>query len=766
LPGRIPALQWAACDPCSCGIQTAPSVLKIPMPPFRLQLAAITCAVAALVAGCGRSDTEVERRLEFEDFIPIYNQHVRGWLLERQEENNRFIAETEARIAETEPGEARELLVIQHEQALRDAERWEFRLGLGDYLKIATPDDLPDNLVWETGMDQPEIGDPAAIKGGVFRRSIPNFPPTIRPFGDSSNNSFRGDLYDYIDMPLVNMHPETMEPIPGVASEWAISEDGRTLYCRIDPGATYSDGVPVRAIDYLVRVYLLVSDNITNPFHKQYFREEMAQFATYDERTLSISLPEAKLFAAAIAGSMYPAPPHFYQEYGPDYTERYQWRFPPTTGAYEVLDEDIVKGASITQTRVKDWWAKDRKYYRHRFNPDKIVHQVVRDESKAFELFRAGEHDTFLITNPDFWYQKSEIPPVHDGYIERTTFYTRYPRIPRGFYINVIKPPLDNLDVRIGLQYSLNWRKLINVLFRGDYDRLNAFNDGYILFSDPDLRARPYSVRRAREAFARAGFDREGADGILRNASGTRLSLAVSYPSFPISDRVLSFLREEARHCGLDLRLDGGETTVNYLKTMQKQHEIAFTGWMINLMQPDFYQYLHSVNAFDDKGNPRPNTNNLFSWARPDTDRLSIQVRSARTVEELREAHQMLQNIMHDEAIFAPAWSVDFIRIGSWRWVRWPDSEFTKFSPPLLYDPHESFVFWIDDEIKEETLAARRAGRTFPEVTRIVDDYRIGRSTTTNTATPEEEGAADPAAPADPSDPTDPSDNPTPPEEP
>ena len=36
----------------------------------------------------------------------------------------------------------------------------------------------------------------------------------------------------------------------------------------------------------------------------------------------------------------------------------------------------------------------------YRFNPDKIVHTVVRDESKAFELFRAGELDTFLSDAP------------------------------------------------------------------------------------------------------------------------------------------------------------------------------------------------------------------------------------------------------------------------------------------------------------------------------------------------------------------------------
>jgi microcin C transport system substrate-binding protein len=714
--------------------------------PLHAVLASAVLA-AAFLTGCGDRAADVERRLEFDEFVPLYNTYIRNWLVAQQSATAETIEQLEREIPDLD-GEEHERLELQLEQARRDAAKWEFRLGIGDYLKIATLDDLPDDLEWQDGMDQSEIGDPNAKKGGVFRRFIPTFPPTIRPFGENANNSFRGDIYDYIDLPLVNSHPETIEPIPGIANQWAVSEDGRTLFARIDPEATYSDGVPVRAVDYLVRVYLMVSDNIVNPYSKQYFREEIAQFATYDERTLSITLPEPKLYAAYIAGGMLPAAPHFYNEYGPDYAERYQWKFPPTTGAYEVLPEDIVKGASITQTRVQDWWARDRKYYRYRFNPDKVVHQVVRDESKAFELFRAGEHDTFLLTRPEFWHEKSEIPPVYDGYIERYVFHTRYPKIPRGLYMNVTKPPLDNLDVRIGIQHAMNWQKLIDTMFRGDYQRLNAMNEGYMLFSDPAIRARPYSVRLAREAFARAGFTREGRDGILINDQGQRLSVSVSYAAIPITDRIFSLLREEARHCGLDLRLDGGEATVNYLKTMQKQHEMAFTGWMVQPVMPDFYQMLHSTTAFDEKGNPKSHTNNLNVWGRPDTDRLSVQLRNARTIEELREVHRKLQWIVHDEAIFNPSWSVDFARIGSWRWVRWPDSEFTKFSPPLVFDPHESFVFWVDEDIKQETLAARRAGETFPEVIRIIDDYRILPT--------------DPSVPTDPSDSSDSSDSSSP----
>ena len=673
------------------------------------------CFLAFLVTGCRREAEEIPRKLEFDAFVPIYNRHIENWLKIQQSTTEKQAANVSAKAQSSAALEIRRL----------DQEKWKFRLALGDFLKIGTPAEIPADLVWENGMDQPEIGDPAAKKGGAFRRVIPTFPPTIRPFGDNANNSFRSDLYDDIDMPLVSLHPQTMEIIPGLAKKWATSQDGRTIYFRIDPEARYSDGVPVRAMDFLVSVYLRVSDNIVNPYHKQYYRENIAQIAMYDDLTVSVSLPEAKIYAPAIAGGITPSPPHFYSEYGPDYSERYQWRFPPTTGAYEVLPEDIIKGASITQTRVKSWWAKDRKYYRYRFNPDKLVHTVVRDESKAFELFRAGELDTFFLTQPQLWYEKSEMEPVYNGYIERVTFYNKYPKVPRGLYLNVSKAPLNNLDVRIGIHHAMNWQKVIDVMFRGDYQRLNAFNEGYVTFSDPSIVARPFSIDAARAAFAKAGYTQEGRDGILTKPDGTRLSVSVTYPAMPQIDRIFAILREEARACGFELRLDGLEYTVAYKKEMQKQHEMALGSWLINPPVPDFHQFLHSTNAIDEKGNLKPQTNNTFVWHRADTDALSEKIRTASTAEELKDAAWKLQRIMHDEAIFIPGYSVDFVRIGSWRWVKWPDCENTRFSPPVVYDPHEVFVFWIDDAVKAETQSARRTGKSFPESTRTIEDYRV-----------------------------------------
>jgi microcin C transport system substrate-binding protein len=707
---------------------------------FIIRLAILLSGTIVLLGtSCRRDTTEVSRSLGFEDFMPVYNRHIEGWLKNQQETTNKEVARIEAELTQADD-KAKTALQNQLQMLQHDQEKWNFRLSIGDFLKIGKPSEIPATLVWENGMDQPEIGDPAAKKGGVFRKYIPTFPPTIRPFGDNSNNSFRGDLYDYIDIPLVTLHPESMKIIPGLAKEWAVAEDGRTIYFKIDPAARYSDGKPVTARDFLVGAYLRISDYIVNPYSKQYYRENVAQIAMYDDHTVSVSLPEAKIYAPVIAGAMQPSPSHFYSEYGSDYNERYQWSFPPTTGAYEVLPKDIIKGASITQTRIKNWWAKDRKYYRYRFNPDKIVHTVVRDDSKAFELFRAGELDTFFLTRPERWYEKSEIEPVYKGYIERVTFYNRFPKVPLGLYLNVSKPLLDQRDIRIGIHHAMNWQKVIDVMYRGDYQRLNAFNEGYTLFSDPSIKARPFSIDLARESFRAAGFTTEDRDGILMKVDGTRLSLAVTYPSMPIYERIFAILREDAKKCGFELRLDGLEATVSYKKEMQKQHEIGFGSWLIQPPVPDFHQFLHSMNAYDEKGRPKPQTNNTFVWARADTDALSDQVRTGRTAEELKDAAWKLQNIIHDEAIFVPGFSVDFVRLGSWRWVRWPDCETTRFSPPVVYDPHEVFVFWVDQEIQAETQAARRTGKAFPESTKTVDAYRI-------TAKPKPE--SDASAPAD-----------------
>ena len=197
------------------------------------------------LGGCERVDEGLSTEANFEEWYPQYNRYIRNWLTKQVGEIEMEMEKLDAELADADDDEGKKKVqevLIEKKKLL---ERMQSRQAMGDYFQFKTVEDLPSELVWNNGLKQPEIGDPKAKKGGAFRYFISSFPPTIRPFGPNSNNSFRGELYDNIEVSLVDLHPETGEVIPGVAKEWAIGTDGKTVFFRLDPDAKYNDGAAV-----------------------------------------------------------------------------------------------------------------------------------------------------------------------------------------------------------------------------------------------------------------------------------------------------------------------------------------------------------------------------------------------------------------------------------------------------------------------------------------------------------------------------------------
>ena len=586
-----------------------------------------------------------------------------------------------------------------------------------DLFTFATPADLPADLVWQDGMGEPEIGDPKARKGGTFNSYIPSFPPTVRTLGEIANNAFRGYHFDDIEMGLTGLHPETGNVIPGLASQWAESPDKRTVFFRLDPDARYSDGVAVEADDWFNTFYIQLSEYPQNPFGNEWYSSQYTNITRYDALTFSITLAEPKALAPYWA-NLTPMPRHFYAEFGPDFESRYQWRPRPTTGAYAILDGDIKFGRSITLTRVKDWWAGDKKFNRYRFNPDRLVYRVVRLPEKALELFFQGTLDTFLVGVPDHWYERLEIPQVHNGYIEKAKFYNIWPSSSAGLYLNTAVAPLNNRDIRIGVSHAMNYQKVIDFDLRGDYRRLNAFSEGYPLLGNPPVVAREYSPEKARTAFAAAGYTKPGPDGVLVNEKNERLTLTITHRKSPIIDKYMQRLREEALKCGMEVRLESMDGSAAFQKASQKQHQVVQVAWGMTPPFPDHFQSFHSQGAYlEDGKTPRPNTNNLTSFSHPQMDALCDAQRKATTVEEFRRTVFGADQIIHDEAIWVPGFEQNFYWMASWRWIKWPPG----FNVAVSQDPYQNHVLWIDEEARADTIEAMHTGRTFPEVDEVYD---------------------------------------------
>jgi len=594
------------------------------------------------------------------------------------------------------------------------------RLKKPEYFTFAKPEDVPADLKWEDGMNEPEIGDDNAKKGGSMRLYILSFPPTLRILGENSNSSFRGYQYDDVEMSLINLHPETGRVIPCVAKQWAVSPDNRTVYFRIDPDATFSDGTPIEADDFLNHFYMQLSEYPKNPFGNEWYGSTYSNITRYDAHTLSISLTEPKPLTPYYVSTS-PMSRHFYSEFGPDFEQRYQWRCRPSAGPYVIHEEDIQFGRSVTLSRVKNWWAKDKKYYRNRFNVDHIVYRVVRLQEKVLELFRQGEIDVeeLMMGIPEYWYEKLEIPEVHKGYIHKAKYYNIWPGSHAGLWLNLAMPPLNNKDVRLGLSYATNYQKVIDFDLRGDFQRLNVFSKGFPLIGDPPIKARPFDVQLAREHFAKAGYTKLGNDGVLLNDKGERLSVTILHRKTEMVQKVMQRLKEEAIKCGLEYKLEGLESTSYFQKATQKKHQIASVAFSVTPPIPDHYQAWHSKDAFMEDGKtPKPNTNNLTSFADPRMDKFCEDERHATTIEEIRKASWGADQIIHDEAAWIPAYEQNYYRVAYWRWVKWPEKTFNVAVSEL---PMSNHVHWIDEDVKRETEAAMRSGKAFPEVDQVFD---------------------------------------------
>ena len=453
-----------------------------------------------------------------------------------------------------------------------------------DFFSFKTPADLPEELVWENGSHLPEVGSPAAKKGGTEYVRLQDFPRTLRTLGPDSNGSFRTYLLDAVTMSIAHRHPNEFEYFPGLAESWSVDQEDKTVYVKIDPKAKWSDGEPITSDDFFFMFFINQSTYIVAPWYNNWYSTQYTNITKYDDLTFSISVPEAKPDMNSRVLELRPMAAHFFKELGDDYVERYQWRFQTTTSPYLLDDKNLKKGRSVTFTRDKDWWAKDKKHWRYRFNMDKIHLSVIRDTSKHFEAFKRGDIDQFSLSLAEYWYEKlpDEDQDVTSGYIHKSMFYNQHPRPTFGMWINTSKELLNNKDIRVGIQHASNWDLVLEKFFRGDYARMKTSADGYGEFTHPTLQPRVFDINKAQEAFARAGFVERGSDGILQNAAGQRLAFTFSTGYEQYKD-ILTILKEEALKAGLELRLEVLDSTAGFKKVQEKKHDIHFVAFSVSL---------------------------------------------------------------------------------------------------------------------------------------------------------------------------------------
>lgn len=701
-----------------------------------------------------------------------------------------------------------------------------------------TDEKLPDDLVWEDGLDEPVFSSERAKQGGTFNTYLVSFPQTLRRIGPNSNGSFRLE-FDHNDFSLVDINPITEKNIPQLATAWAIGPDKRTTYFKLDPDARWSDGVPVTADDYIFMLKLMRAPGIVDAWYNEYYSDQLEDILKFDDHTIAIRLPLPKA-DLILSCNLRPTPHHFYgdmrtieSEYAVDkalkilkrdhkeipveltalvekqkqlqktlkeeekllaeleaakaaaeemieavdldalrkkikalpngsklkvtvgddfdvegsiaeqtelveklqkevkalkytvseldvcegWTGKYNWVVPPFTGPYQLTK--FMHGKWLEFERVKNWWANDKKFYKNRYNPTKRRYKVVADLDIAFEYFKQFELDTFSLNQSRFWYKKSVgLDSIDNGYMTRFQFWNDAARPSYLISMNTSSksaPLLANKNIREGLAYSFNIAKMIDVAMLGDGRQPNTVFTGYGKYSNDKVQARRFDLEKAVQFFNKAGFDKLGNDGVRINDKGERLSFEMLFISDSDKPRLL-VLKEEAARAGVELRLNTFDDTSVFKKMLAKEHELAWHGWGAHsrLTGPTYWGLYHGVNA------NKPQTNNFSNINEPELNELITKFRNSINKNERHELSCKMQEVIHNHCSSIPTFYVPFYRYAMWRWIQLPEEvEF-----PLSAGPFDYQTWWIDEEMKAETLEARRKGEVMPPVTYKFEKFK------------------------------------------
>jgi len=578
---------------------------------------------------------------------------------------------------------------------------------------VGAAPELPGDIEWLTNDTDPVYASPEAKKGGTFRDSLLSFPATFRSVGPDSNNSFARVMQSN-QLGLIGIHPNSENIIPELATHWAFGKDKKTMYFKLNEKARWSDGKPVTAHDFAYTLEFMRSELIVAPFYNDYYTREIDRVIVYDDYTLAVVGTKAKpdLHLHIPIG---PKPRHFFGKLDKDFVRKFNWKIEPNTGPYRIYD--FKKGKYIKLERKKDWWAKDLRYFQNRFNVDRVIFKVVRDFNLMWEHFKKAQQDVFRVTFPSYWHVKSKTPVIENGYVHRIWFFNDTQQPATGMWLNLDREIFKDKNVRYAFAHAMNVQKVIEKVLRSDYFRLEQHYVGYGSYSNNNIKARRFDLKKVDDYLKKSGWKR-GSDGIWAK-NGMRFSVEVTY-GFEGHTPRLVVLKEEAKKAGIELRASKLDSAASFKKFLEKKHDVAWMAWSTGL-RPAFWQHYHSANAHI------PQTNNISNTDDPELDKMIDAFRNSLDEEERIDLSLKIQTKVHETGAFVPTFMVPYLRQAYWRWWRLPKVPGTKHSDDL-FDPFGTAaggLFWYDAQLREETLAVKKKKKKLPPVTIIDETYKM-----------------------------------------
>ena len=537
---------------------------------------------------------------------------------------------------------------------------------------------------WDTNTSFDLIGDPRAVKGGVLKEYVLDFPGTLRMEGPESNSALNYMIGPMVYESLLTIHPTTLDYIPVLATHWQVSADKTTYRFRINPNARWADGQPVTAEDVVASWVFRMDKGLQDPSNQMTFGKFEKPVA---ESKYIVSVKSKALnwrnFLYFSGMSIFPA--HVLKTLdGAGYLKDYNFKLLPGSGAYTVEDADIQKGKSVSIRRRTDYWAE--KYRRNVGvnNFDEIRETVVRDQKLAFEMFKKGDIDDYYVNVSREWVEEMNFDRVQRGLIQKRKIFNDAPSGFGGLAFNTRKAPFDDLRVRKGLTLLMNRDELIKRLFFNEYVPLHSYYAGGI-YENPNNPKNLYNQQEALALLAEAGWkDRDAQGRLVKN--GQPLTLELLYGNKG-NETWMTVYQEDLRKVGiaLNLRLVTPETLFKLV--MDRNFGMVSMAWGALL-------FPNPETSFGSELADQNSNNNITGFKNARVDELLKQYDVEYDQKKRVALIQEVDGIVASQYHYLLSWDAPFHRIAFWNKFGMPPGYLTRVGD---YRDIPS-LWWVDPE--------------------------------------------------------------------
>jgi peptide/nickel transport system substrate-binding protein len=449
--------------------------------------------------------------------------------------------------------------------------------------------------------EPPSAAKPAVVDdgrpqdGGTLVRRLESDIVTLNPVAAATIYDRHVDNLLYT--PLIYLDQD-LQPIPGLAESWDVSDGGKLYRFELNEKATFSDGTPVRASDVWFTLRKIIDPaseavQVIGAFEHL----DLARTRVVDEHTIDIAFREPRASQMIRFNDVLVIPEHVYSKGN----FRADYNFTAVgSGPYRLVKRD--PGKELILERRADYWAAKPAI-------QKIIMKVIVDHGTAWNALKRGDIDESRIAS-DVWFRERNDPTLKK-IIDFRRFYT----LSFNFITwNTRNPHLADKRVRRALAMCIPTEAVIQDLYHGTARAMSGpfTPDDYAY--NPNVPPVRYDPEGARALLAAAGWKDSNGDGALdRNGRPFKIEMIIMSGA-ATSTQFGQMVQGEMKKIGVDVELNTIDPSVAIPRIIAGNYEAAYLAFELDA-DPDPFAILHSSQW-------PPRGQNFSFYRNPEVDRL------------------------------------------------------------------------------------------------------------------------------------------------